>query len=277
MSTRNIAAPAANIPLPTLQAHAQNFLRWRDDEVAAALKDINLAHQKERRVCVELENQLRACQRHLELVQRNEAKVIAEFERVSADLEQASADLARLSCLEENMKFVVDALNEVGVYMFRNTEEVAWLRLLCDAAKEPRWAGVQREYSAQHELPQLDDASSTMNQPLDAVVAIDTLLDVFDKRAQSHNQMEKEMAQLRTNLVGKDSRIAELEATVALLRGDVRTENGAKLMCINPSQLLKDHSARPSIDTSPNLDSLSSGFAMSSDELQERAFNVRLH
>ncbi|KAF9048161.1 hypothetical protein BDP27DRAFT_1434336 [Rhodocollybia butyracea] len=199
MSTRNIAAPAANIPLPTLQAHAQNFLRWRDDEVAAALKDINLAHQKERRVCVE------------EMKPRSSPS----FERVSADLEQASADLARLSCLEENMKFVVDALNEVGV-------------------QRTSMAGVQREYSAQHELPQLDDASSTMNQPLDAVVAIDTLLDVFDKRAQSHNQMEKEMAQLRTNLVGKDSRIAELEATVALLRGDVRTENGAKLMCINP-------------------------------------------
>lgn len=258
----------------------QAFIRWRDAEVASALENVAPpCFEEDRQVRIDLEkrlqisqNNLQSCEKHLQLVQKNERKVIDHCERLSAELEQANADLVSVKQARVDDHFVEDELKKVGVFLLRQNEEVVWRQLVCDVEKDPRWAQVQQTNSAQYEHRVFDNTfhsgqNSNAKYPLvDAVAAIDTLLDGYCKHtAEKHvwslrfKALEEELEHSTKDIDIKACKIAELEATIAFLRGEKPTSD--RLMYISPTQLLKDHSS--SSHNSPVHEDLSSAVAAS--------------
>ncbi|KAE9404602.1 hypothetical protein BT96DRAFT_935524 [Gymnopus androsaceus JB14] len=256
------------IPTPAMKAGIQAFLRWRDDEVASALQSVMRTYEEERQIRFDLENRLQNSEmiirrreseldhskNNLELLRKNEENIISNFQRLNAELERAEAELVSLKQVRADEEFVADALKKVGVFLLKQTEEVAWRQLVCDMAKESRWTQVQQAYPAEYEGRIFDDAFRSDQDPnmkippLDAITAIDTLLDAYDKHAAEKrtfsarfSALEEELDQAKKDIDVKSSKIAELEATIALLRGEQPSSD--KLIYISPTQLLKDHSS----------------------------------
>ncbi|KAJ4489901.1 hypothetical protein J3R30DRAFT_6016 [Lentinula aciculospora] len=267
------SAPASSaLQGASLKATTEAFLRWRDSEVALALRDMQANNERERSNRIYLQNQLqlseqnlRACEKHLNWVQKNDHEGKVKF-----DTTKAKVDLERLQQVEKKMEMITNALKKIGICLCEDTGAVVCLQLICDVDADLRWVQVLRKYSTEYEKRVCHDhpldelfctpTSQTAThgkQPLDAIAAIDTLLDVYDKQIAEKrilntrcDKAEGEVAQLNKEIETKDSRIAELEVMVASLKGEEFCS--ATGTCINPSQLLKN------LNFSPNLSDASS-------------------
>lgn len=180
------------VPIPTVEAE---ILGWGEDEVVSTTSNSNgaqiLIYEEEHQLRLDLESRLQASEenlqmcktellasqnrlwayeKHLELVQKHEKKVIG-------DLEKANGDLARLERVEADMDFVTDALRKVGVRFLGGQGE---RKLVCDKEKDSRWALMHDTVSSGQNF------TSTMGQPLDAIAAIDTLLDAHKEIIGNH-------------------------------------------------------------------------------------------
>ncbi|KAJ3905508.1 hypothetical protein F5879DRAFT_736335 [Lentinula edodes] len=248
----------------TLQTSTEAFLRWHDAEVALALKDIEATREYERFLRVDLQNQLilseqnlRACERHLELVQK----------KVNPDLRKINMDSARLQQVETDVKSIIDALKRIGIRLCKDTNDVLWL--VCDVDADARWTQVQQPSEDNHRSSQdvLDSPlcsptsqkATIQKQPLNAIVAIDTLLDAHNKHMAEKrilsarcNTAESVAEQLKKEMEVKDSRIAELEAKIASMwvEEPCSTTGVTNVTCISPSQLFKNPKFSPFLSES---------------------------
>ncbi|KAJ3742642.1 hypothetical protein DFH05DRAFT_1501589 [Lentinula detonsa] len=270
MATIPTVVDHVRAPARALQTSTDTFLRWHDAEVASALKSVAAANEQERLLRIDLQNQLRtseqnlrACEKHLKLLQTSEQKV-------TRDLQKANADSTRVRQVETEVKTITDALAKIGIRLLKDTEEgeFVWLQLICDLEADVRWAQVQRQYFTEYEhrdgfypnrlfhdpFGPLTSQRSSRERPLDAIAAIDALLDALNKHIAENyalsvrcDTVENEVAQLKTELEAKNSRIAELEVMVASHRGEESFSAGGvpKVTCIRPSQLMKDPNYSP--------------------------------
>ncbi|KAJ3811657.1 hypothetical protein F5876DRAFT_75589 [Lentinula aff. lateritia] len=250
----------------TLQASTEAFIRWRDAEVALALKDMEATREYERLLRIDLQNQLilseqnlRACERHLELVQK----------KVTPDLRKTNMDSARLQQEETDLKSIIDALKRIGIRLCKDTKEV--LCLVCDVDTDARWTQVQQPNSPEdnhrssQDLLNIPLCSPTsqramiQKQPLNAIAAIDTLLDAHDKDMAEKrilsarcNTAESVADQLKKEMEVKDSRIAELEAKIASMwvEEPCSTTGVTNVTCISPSQLFENPNFSPFLSES---------------------------
>ncbi|KAJ3994588.1 hypothetical protein F5050DRAFT_1773131 [Lentinula boryana] len=269
MATISTVVDHVSASARALQTSTDTFLRWHDAEVASALEGVAAANQQERLLRIDLQNQLqtseqnlRACEKHLKLLQKSEQKI-------TCDLQKANADSTRAQQLETEVKTITDALAKIGIRLLKDTEgEFVWLQLICDLDADVRWAQVQRQYFTEYEhrdgiypnrplhgpFGPLTSQRSFRERPLDAIAAIDALLGalnmhITEKYALSVrcDTVENEVAQLKTELEAKNSRIAELEVMVASHRGEESSSAGGvpTVTCIRPSQLMKDSNYSP--------------------------------
>ncbi|KAJ3926675.1 MAG: hypothetical protein NXY57DRAFT_705978 [Lentinula lateritia] len=249
-----------------LQASTEAFIRWHDAEVALALKDMEATREYERFLRIDLQNQLilseqnlRACERHLELVQK----------KVNPDLRKTNMDSARLQQVETDVKSIIDAWKRVGIRLCKDTKEVLWL--VCDVDADARWTHVQQPNSSEDNHRSSQDVldgplcSPTsqkaigQKQPLNAIVAIDTLLDAHDKHIAEKrilsarcNMAESVAEQLKKEMEVKDRRIAELEAKIASMWAEepCSTTGVTNVTCISPSQLFENPNFSPFLSES---------------------------
>ncbi|KAJ3726573.1 hypothetical protein C8R42DRAFT_385170 [Lentinula raphanica] len=273
-----------------LEAGADAILRWRDAEVAFATKEIEIAHAREHAARIELQTKLDLAQEsllmyheHLESVRQSEAKV-------TCDLQHASADQNRLGHVETEMKMMTDALEKIGIRLRKDTEDQnVWLQLICDVDLDGRWSQVQQkvlaaseQYRLAHGIPARDLPPSQM----DAIAAIDIVLGAYVKYTSEHatlsarcNNAENELARLKKELEGKETRIAELEQMVALQgrRDTPPYSAGAvpQMTCISPSQLMKNPAESPYLsETSSDATHDTDSFLSSARTLESQGSRV---
>ncbi|KIK68685.1 hypothetical protein GYMLUDRAFT_36175 [Collybiopsis luxurians FD-317 M1] len=219
-------------PTPAMEASAKSILRWRDAEVASALKNFK---ERECEHMGELERRLHAsqtsllrCEENLRAARNSEAKMHAAHN-------EATWRLVRLSQVEEDLGFVLGELGKIGICFRKNVEEKFGIvrRLVVDAQKEVRWSGLQRVSGSVFENMGSNVSPSTDGRLPDASSTINALLDATQKDRPLHAEFDR----LKQDLNLKSSKVAELETTIALLRAE---DVGTISTGISPSQLLRD-------------------------------------